>query len=159
MIIMNKFICLLGVMSFLLISCGGNIKDQDKERKKIYIVSHPDDVGKYGEGTYLNSNSEFTCPHCGMRESKYNILHDCKKTNVSSSSSPDDVYDEGYDEGYNQGLNDGRRGKGHGSNYDESSDYYNHYETQYEDGYESGYEDGYYAGKSQYEDEQEETDW
>ncbi|MBO7164859.1 MAG: hypothetical protein J6V60_02075 [Muribaculaceae bacterium] len=160
----------IALASVLLISCDSNTKkvDQEDENNSVIIVNHPDDVNKYGEGAYINTNSEYTCPHCGLRVHRDNIFHDCQGTKFNSNSSsssysetPDDAHNNGYDNGYEQGLEDGKRGKRHGYNYDDSSDYYDYYETRYQEGYEEGYEEGYYEGKSRYEDEQEdeEDDW
>lgn len=126
---MKNFIWMLAIMPLLLTSCGGNSKssEQEEKRSNVYIVNHPDDVGKYGEGTYLNSNSEYTCPHCGLRVSRNNIFHDCQKPKTYSGGNQ-------YGEGYEQGQEDARNGldpdpEGYGGN------------GQFEKGYEDGYED------------------
>ena len=70
----------MALAAILISSCGGNNTNTNKneERSVIYMVGHSNDVGKYGEGTYINTNSEYTCPHCGMRVSRDNIFHDCQ---------------------------------------------------------------------------------
>ena len=131
---MKKIIYLLVVMPLLLTSCGRNNKnsEQEEEREMIYIVNHPDDVDKYGEDAFVMLiPSEYTCPHCGMRVSRYNILHDCQGINFHSSGRRGGNQ---YGEGYEQGQEDARMGldpnpSGYGGN------------GQFEKGYEDGYED------------------
>ena len=57
------------------ISCESNSKgnNQNEKRDMIYIINHSDDNGKYGEGTYINMNTEYT-DRDGIRWSKDNIF-------------------------------------------------------------------------------------
>ena len=126
---MKKLFFTLAIMSLILTSCDGNKKSQEQEERSMtYIINHPDDVNKYGEGTYINTNSEYTCPHCGMRVSRDNIFHDCQKPKTNCGGGNQ------YSEGYEQGQEDARNGldpapEGYGGN------------GQFEKGYEDGYED------------------
>lgn len=129
---MKKIIYSLIVIPLLLTSCGRNNKNsgQEEERVMFHIVPHSDDVDKFGEGVYMVTDAEYTCPHCGMRVSRDNIFHDCQGTKFSSSGSRGNQYGEGYE----QGQEDARRGfdpnpEGYGGN------------GQFEKGYEDGYED------------------
>lgn len=122
------------IMVVAITSCGENNKNTTQEEKKMfYIINHQDDAGKYGEGTYINTNTEYTCPHCGMRVSRDNIFHDCQHTKFSGSSRSSSGHNQ-YGEGYEQGQEDARMGldpnpEGYGGN------------GQFEKGYEDGYED------------------
>ena len=139
-------IALSAIVIFVnLISCSGNSKQSNEEDYSVvYIVGHSDDVGKYGEGTYINTNTEYT-DRDGIRWSKDNIfapgpgesLSDEKFQRRSSGRSSSGRSSSGYNqysEGYEQGQEDARRGLdpnpyGYGGN------------GQFEKGYEDGYED------------------
>lgn len=118
------------LISVVLTSCGGNGTNTNQEYKTTtYIINHSGDKGKYGNGIYVNTNAERTCPHCGMRVSVDNIFHDCQNTKFSSSGNGNQ-----YGEGYEQGQDDARRGldsdpDGYGGN------------GQFRKGYKDGYED------------------
>lgn len=118
------------LISTALASCGGNSTNSNpEERTMTYIVNHPDDVGKYGEGTYINMNTERTCPHCGLRVSVDNIFHDCQGTKFSSRGNSNK-----YSDGYEQGQEDARQGL-------ESNPDIHSSNGQFKKGYEDGYED------------------
>lgn len=101
-------------ISMTLTSCGGNSTNSNpEERTMTYIVNHPDDVGKYGKGTYINMNTEYTDKD-GVRWSKYNIF--APRPNESLNDPSYQKRNEGlkrevdpYDKGYEEGYNDARR--------------------------------------------------
>ena len=127
-ILMKKYLFCLILLSMIFISCDEGKKEEPREKHHIYIIGHEDDRGKYGEGTYLNTNSEKTCPHCGMRVLRRNIMHDCQGTLTASGGGNQ------YSDGYDQGQEDAASGadynpSGYGGN------------GQFEKGYEDGYND------------------
>lgn len=57
---MDKLLFFLTFVSFVLCSCGNSKKEPNtQKRKTIYVVGHESEIGKYGEGTYINSNSHY----------------------------------------------------------------------------------------------------
>lgn len=132
---MKAFLIGIVFITFFFSSCNEKKKSagQDEGRTMLYIVNHPDDVDKNGKGTYINTNSEKTCPHCGMRVSRDNIFHDCQNKNQIGNGSRSRGGNQ-YGKGYEQGQEDARNGldpnpEGYGGN------------GQFEKGYEDGYED------------------
>lgn len=134
---LNLFETALAVISicFIFSSCGGNNKntDNNKERTMIYMVGHSDDVGKYGEGTYINTNTEYK-DRDGIRWSKDNIFAPGPNESLNDEKFQRRTSGNQYGEGYEQGQEDARRGlgydpEGYGGN------------GQFEKGYEDGYED------------------
>ena len=125
----------LAFLPLLLTSCGGSKKSNNQEEQTtIYMVGHSDDIGKYGKGTYINTNTEYK-DRDGIRWSKDNIfapgpgesLSDEKFQRRSSGGNQ-------YGKGYEQGQEDAERGlnpnpDGYGGN------------GQFRKGYENGYED------------------
>ena len=122
------------LISIALTSCGGNSTNSNhEERTMTYIVNHPDDVGKYGEGTYINMNSEYT-DRDGIRWSKDNIFAPGPGESLSDEKFQRKTSGNQYGKGYEQGQEDASRGldanpDGYGGN------------GQFEKGYEDGYED------------------
>lgn len=122
------------------LSCGGNNKQTtQEERTIIHVVNHTNDIGKYGEGTYINMNTEYTDKD-GIRWSKDNIFAPGPGESLSDekfqrrSSGYSSHRHNQYSEGYEQGQEDARDGleynpDGYGGN------------GQFEKGYEDGYED------------------
>lgn len=117
------------------ISCESNSKgnNQNEKRDMIYIINHSDDNGKYGEGTYINMNTEYT-DRDGIRWSKDNIFAPGPGESLSDEKFQRRTSGNQYGEGYEQGQEDARRGlrpdpEGYGGN------------GQFEKGYEDGYED------------------
>lgn len=96
----------------LLASCSNKSENKEQEEPtKIYIVTNEDEVGKYGKGTYLNSNSTYKSKD-GLRWHRDNFdapkknetLQDVLNRNQSS-------YSNEYEEGYSNGYNDAESGR------------------------------------------------
>lgn len=130
---MREFIYLLSIViiSLIFISCGKEKQEKQEEEQNNYIiVNSEDDIGKYGKGTYINTNSYQKCERCGRMVHRDNIFHgpngSCGREQSYSS-------DNQYDEGYEQGQEDASNGlesdpSGYGGN------------GQFEKGYEDGYD-------------------
>lgn len=47
-------------MLFILCSCGNSKKEANTQKRKIiHVVRHESEMGKNGEGTYINSNTHY----------------------------------------------------------------------------------------------------
>lgn len=139
---MKAYFCGLALVSLFLISCENNSNSaESEEQERIIIVNHPDDVGKYGEGTYINTNSEYTDAD-GNRWHRDNIFAPRPGESMNDESYKNRNKGNGYRSsggnqyraGYEQGQEDARQGldpdpSGYGGN------------GQFEKGYEDGYED------------------
>lgn len=122
------------IIGTFLTSCGGSSqKSNQGEQSTVYMINHSNDVGKYGEGTYVNMNSEYT-DRDGIRWSKDNIFAPGPGESLSDEKFQRKTSGNQYGKGYEQGQEDARRGldanpDGYGGN------------GQFEKGYEHGYGD------------------
>ena len=128
------------MIPLLFTSCSdNNQKNNQEEVNKIYIVNHADDVGKHGNGTYINMNTEYK-DRDGVRWSKDNIFAPGPGESLSDekfqrrSSQRRSSGGNQYGKGYEQGQEDARRGLR------PDPDRYNG-NGQFNKGYEDGYED------------------
>ena len=125
---MKKFLLFLPMMLLVASSCSNGKKEEPQEKHTIYLVGHESEIGKYGDGTYLNTNSYYECPNCKKLVYRDDIFHECRLKNSGYGSSNGNQYGEGYE----QGLEDAQNGldynpSGYGGN------------GQFKKGYEDGF--------------------
>ena len=132
---MNETILIVVSMCVSFVACSGNsnTSKQNEKRTEIYIVNHADEVGKHGEGTYINMDTEYK-DRDGIRWSKDNIFAPGPGESLSDEKFQRSTSGNQYGKGYEQGQEDAQRGleanpEGYGGN------------GQFEKGYEDGYED------------------
>lgn len=100
-------------LAILLAACSNNSKNvEPEEQSTVYIVTNQDEIGIYGKGTYLNSNSTYKSKD-GLKWHRSDIFAPKEDETLEDvrnryQSSYNDEYEEGYSDGY-QDAEDGKR--------------------------------------------------
>jgi len=111
---------LLVALSMGFVSCDEDNENKDIKEKNIYFITDESEQGKYGDGTYIKTNSSYYKDRDGNSWHRDNIFAPRENESINDESyqqrtktgeyaPQENAYDNGYEEGYERGYEEAKK--------------------------------------------------
>lgn len=111
---------LLVALSMGFVSCDEDNENKDIKEKNIYFITDESEQGKYGDGTYIKTNSSYYKDRDGNSWHRDNIFAPRENESINDESyqqrtktgeyaPQENAYDNGYEEGYERGYEEAKQ--------------------------------------------------